>query len=72
MVQKCLDSTQFQTSIQKFFELLTKTTEMAKDRKVLTQEGLLIAITSCLWKINRHNDSQTGAKIDIDKDLASK
>ena len=29
---------------------------LQKDRRQLTQEGLLIAISTCLWRISRNNE----------------
>jgi len=46
MVQKCLQASQFESTLEKFFACLANCTNMNKDRRILTQEGLLIAITS--------------------------
>lgn len=82
MVQKCLPSSELHLAIEKFFQCLANSMNMTKDRRILTQEGLLIAISSCLWRIGRHNDSFAMAQennqnigmtfIHLNKDLASK
>ena len=43
-------------SIDEFLKLLTNSMSLQKDRRHLTQEGLLIAISTCLWRISRNNE----------------
>lgn len=83
MSQKCLRGEQFQATVRKFLECLANSNNFSnKDRTLLTQEGLLIAITSILWRTSRTNDTVNeqygdGAlpegvyRIDFDKELAS-
>jgi hypothetical protein len=55
MSQKCLTGNHFQTTVRKFLDCLANSnTFVNKDRTLLTQEGLLIAITSILWRTSRY------------------
>ena len=55
MSQKCLTGNLFQTTVKKFLDCLANSnTFVNKDRTLLTQEGLLIAITSILWRTSRY------------------
>lgn len=77
MSQKCLTPNQFETTLKTYFNCLANShaSKMNHDRKTLTQEGLLIAITSVMWRVSRNNDQfpkGTSDYIDFDKEYAGK
>ena len=53
MAQKCLSMALFEANIIIWQEALANSSSLSKERRLQTQEGLIIAMTSSLWRVNR-------------------